>query len=50
MSPTLLYNMIKKITVLHKTYKYAIIPSRKMEVITEELVQTSTCIIQNTRK
>jgi hypothetical protein len=47
----LLHNLIiKKGTILHKTHKYAITPSREVEVTTDELDKISTCIIQRTRK
>jgi hypothetical protein len=51
MSPMLFHNLIiKKGTILHKSHKYAITPSRKVEITTDELNQTSICIIQRTRK
>jgi hypothetical protein len=50
MSPVLLHNLInRKGTILHMTQKYAIITSRKVEIITDELDQISICP-QSTRK
>ena len=49
MSPMLLHNTtIRKGTILHMTHKYAIMTSRKVEVITDELDQTSICELQST--
>jgi hypothetical protein len=47
MSPMLLHNMvIRKWTILHMTHKYGSIPSCKVEIITDELDQTSRCVIR----